>query len=130
MILVALQEGIRGHNLSGDAEPALDSALFYKGFLQRVQFHFLVDALRKSLDGDDGLAIGTLGGINAGHGRLAVHQDGTCAALGLLASDLRAGKMKSHTEKGSQSLARQGFQGLVDAVNCKIDFAGHSYLPI
>jgi hypothetical protein len=127
-VRVALEQGIRRHDLAGDAESALDCALFHKGFLQRVQFHFLMDVLCKPFNGDDGFAIGALSWIHAGHGRLTVHKDSTRAALGFFATDLCTGKMKPYAEKGCQSLARLGFQSLLNTVNCKIYFVSHGLL--
>ena len=48
-IRIALEQGIRGHDLAGDAKSALDCAMFHEGFLQRVQFHLFVNALGQVL---------------------------------------------------------------------------------
>jgi hypothetical protein len=62
-IRVAFEQGIRGHDLAGDAESALDGAVLHEGFLQRVQLHLVVNALGQPFDGDDGLAMRALGGL-------------------------------------------------------------------
>ena len=68
-IRVALEQRIRRHDLPRDAESALDCAMFNEGFLQRMQVSSLqcTRLRRKSFDGDDGLAIRALGGIDARH---------------------------------------------------------------
>jgi hypothetical protein len=52
------------HDLPGDTESALDRAMFYKGFLQRMQFHLIMHALGKAFDRDNDLPIRALGGID------------------------------------------------------------------
>jgi hypothetical protein len=94
-----------------------------------VQFHLFVDTLGKSLDGDDGLAIRALGGIDARHNRLIFHEDGTRSALGLTTSDFGACEVKSLAEEGGKGFAWDGRQGEGLSVNCKGNLIVHGLFP-
>jgi hypothetical protein len=78
------------HNLPGDTESALHRAMLDEGLLQGVQFHLIMHTLSEALDGDDNLSIGALGRIDARYNGLAVHEDGTSAALRFFTTDLGA----------------------------------------
>src|SRR6266542_6906488 len=86
-VRISFEQRVGSHNLPWDAESALHRAVFDKGFLQWVEFHFFMHAFSKSLDGNDGLTIRALGRIHAGENRLTIYKNSACATLGFFTSN-------------------------------------------
>jgi hypothetical protein len=86
---------MRGHDLSRDAESALHRAMFHKSFLKRMKFHLFVDALGKTFNGNNRLAIRAFGRIDARDYWLTIYKDGASAALRFFTADLCTCQAKS-----------------------------------
>jgi hypothetical protein len=89
-VRIAVEQGMRGHNLPGDAESALDRAMIDESLLKRVQFHLIMNALGKPLNGENSPAMCPLRRVYTGHHGFPVHQHGTCTAFRLFTTDLGA----------------------------------------
>jgi hypothetical protein len=91
-----------------------------EGFLKRMEFHLLVHAHGKTLDGEDGLAPGALRGIHAGQDRLAIHQDGTRGTFGFVAADLGACQVKPAAQERGEGLTGNRLEGIRFTVDSKV----------
>src|SRR6266704_624680 len=77
--------------------------------------------LCEALDGRDPVAIRLHRIHQAGADRLAVKQDGTCAADAVLAANMRAGEMELLTQPVDQRRARRDLAGALRAVDLDRD---------
>ena len=84
---VFVQEAIGPHEHPGRAEPALQSVLFIKTFLNRMQNTCVGEAF----DGQDFRALTLHRKVGAGLDGLAVDVDGTGTAMARFAADVGAG---------------------------------------
>jgi hypothetical protein len=85
-----------------------------------MKLHLFMDALGKSFDRDDRLAIGTFGRIDARDYGFTIDQDGTRTAFRLFATDLRAGQVQALAQERGKGLARLWLEGILLAVDNKI----------
>ncbi len=121
-IRIALEQGIRRHDLPGDAESTLDRAMLHEGFLERMQLHFLVHTLGETFNCRDGLSVRALGGIDARDHRLAIHEDGACTAFGFFTADLCPCEAESLAQEGGKCFIRPGFERMLLPVYSKSRF--------
>src|SRR5512140_3598560 len=73
----------------------------------------------EALNGQDILAMGTIGRVHAGEHRLPIDEHRACTALRFLASDLRAREAEAMAKEGRERLPRDGWHLVVFAVDCK-----------
>jgi hypothetical protein len=105
------------HDHAGGAIAALHGTRFDESVLQRM-----LDAF----DGRDLFAGGGPHGRNARADRLAVEQDGACAALAFATSVLGAGKVEVVAQDGEQWGARIGIERPPGSVNDEFGNPRHS----
>jgi hypothetical protein len=94
-----------------------------------MQFHLFMHALRKPFNRHNRLPIRPFGGIDARDHRLAIHKDGTRAALGFFTANLCPCEAQSLTEESREGLARDGVESMFDAINCKGELICHDLFP-
>jgi len=113
------------HDHAGSAVAALETVTFPKAFLDGMKFA----VLSETFDGGDFQAVGLDGEHCARLYRLAVLQNGACAANTGFATDMRAGKFAMIAQIMDKERARLDFVLLFDSVDIDGDQTFHTAPP-
>src|SRR5690606_8204208 len=105
------EQGRGGHDL-----PRLAVAALRNGMFDPCPLHGVTGVSRQAFDGSDLPADGAFGGRYAGAHRLSIHVDGTDAALGDAAAELRAGEAQVFAKHPQQRRLRID----VELVSCAV----------
>jgi hypothetical protein len=121
---IAIEDLCGSHDHSRSAIAALQSMVFPKSFLHRVE----LAVPRKSLDGGYIRAVSLDGEHRAGLHSLTIHQHGTGTAQRCLAPDVGSSQVRSVTQVVNQQYAWLNLILALDAINPQFDFGLHAHL--
>src|SRR5712671_822310 len=111
---IVFEQGNCGHHLTGRAEPALRSEFLNKSLLHRMQF-----AVRSfdTFDGDDLAPAHRVSQRRAGVARHIVEHHRAVTALGVIATEFRAGEAELVTQRVNERFVREHVDRPVAAVD-------------
>src|ERR1700677_1023433 len=116
---------VGGEDHAGGADAALSSSCFEEALLDGVELFADCEAF----DGGDLRAFGLQDGDEAGVDQIAIHQDGTGAALAFAAAFFCSSEMEVFAEDVEETLHRRSFGGFFVAVDGASD-VGHTAAPL
>ena len=122
---VLIQKGLRRHDDSADAEPALGRLLIDKSLLNRVRILRSAKSFKRCDFGRGD----SLNGCDAGSDRLAFDDHGTRAALSQTAAEFGAPKLQIVAERIEQGSRRIEIYTMRTAIHLQYEFAQNRHLP-